>query len=411
MIEKGNLSSFNLERLREIHKCTDNQIMSVVSNARDFFPLVYMLLTETTRFYTTNFSELHKKIKREKRLLVFETPSRVQMTHEYTIEDSANLENDFYFLFNATERLSWLKIFIEEKRVSIASKEIVVFKLIEKLGNELDNLAFIIGEDKTVVANRLYNLSDGRPCFVEFNKVEHIGQQSLLLSLTFFDSIQNKKRNGLKRWWSPLQEKLLTYNYTTLSENATAWIYFKAPSDFNLKVKNKAEEQFVEYSKSNDDEITSIVLKPKDQSLSVNFDISVDVPDALSWWYNGMLYAAIITAIFCIGSVAFHVDDAITNVLNNISLAVIAALIATRGWLMSEEQVMKKMSIAYTILVGLLLFVTLVMSISSNNIKNVRNHDSTEISLEKDSVVIMPVNATSYQENDRSRIIVKLSGK
>lgn len=406
MIEKGNLSSFNLARLRDIHDCVDDQIVSIVSNSRDSFPLVYMLLTETTTFYTLNFSELHRRIKREKRLVVFETPSRVQMTHEYTIEDSGNLENGFHFLFNATERLSWLKIFLEEKRISIASKEIVVSKLVEKLGEELDRLAFIVREDKIAIANRLYNVSDGKPCFVEFNKAEHDGQQSLLLSISFFDSIQNKQRYEWKRWLSPLQEKLLTYNYTTLSGNATAWIYFKAPANFVLKVNNDAEERYVEHSKSNDDEITSIVLKPSGQSLSVNFNISVNVPDALSWWYNGMLYVAIITAVVCMRYIVLPTDEAITSVLNNVSLAVIAALIATRGWLMSEEQVMKKMSVWYTILVSVLLFLVFGISVRSNYVKHDTKMSTAISSIVNDSVAVAPLDTISHQEKDQSRITV-----
>lgn len=193
MIEKGSLSSFNLERARDINDVGDAQIVSIVSSNKESFPHIYELLTETTKFYTTCFPELRKRIKREKRLVVFETPSRVQMTHEYTIEDAGSLNNDFHFLFNASERLSWLKIFLEEKRISIASKEIVVFKLIEKLGDELERLAHIVCEDIIAIANRLYNASDGKPCFVEFNKAEHAGQQSLLLSISFFDSIQDGK--------------------------------------------------------------------------------------------------------------------------------------------------------------------------------------------------------------------------
>lgn len=408
MIEKGNLSSFNLARVRDIHECGDAQIVSIVSNARDSYPLVYLLLTETTKYYTTNFSELHQKIKREKRLVIFETPSRVQMTHEYTIEEAGNLENDFYFLFNATERLSWLTIFLEEKRISIASKEIVISKLIEKLGEELDSLAFIIREDKKAVANRLYNVSDGKPCFVEFNKAEHAGQQSLLLSLSFFDSIQDKKRNGLKRWWSPLQEKLLTFNYTTLSGNATSWIYFKAPTNFVLKVCNNAEERYVEHSKSNDDEITSIVLKPSGQSLSVDFDISVDVPDALTWWYNGMLYAAIIVFVTCVGSIVFSVDESVINILNNVSLTVVAALIATRGWLMSEEQVMKKMSIWYTILASVLLFLVLGISITTDIAKHDGKPCCSDTNVVKDSVSVMSTDTNSHKNNEEYRITLNI---
>lgn len=48
------------------------------------------------------------------------------MTHEYTIEGMNNQSQSFHFLFNTRERLSWLKIFLEDKRVSIASRAKVI---------------------------------------------------------------------------------------------------------------------------------------------------------------------------------------------------------------------------------------------------------------------------------------------
>ena len=92
MIETGNLSDFNLVRKRELSECNDTGIKDAVAGKADSFPLIYFLLTETTRFYTEQFAELQSHIMREKRLMVFETPSRVLMTHEYTIEDIGNLK-------------------------------------------------------------------------------------------------------------------------------------------------------------------------------------------------------------------------------------------------------------------------------------------------------------------------------
>lgn len=53
-----------------------------------------------------------------------------------------------------------------------------------------------------------------------------------------------------------------------------------------------------------------------------------------------------------------------TNTLSNSVYTVVAALIATRGWLMSEEQVMKKISNYYTVLVWLLLALVIAISIT-----------------------------------------------
>lgn len=366
MIETGNLSEFNDTRKRNISSCNDAKIVAILSENRDRFPNIYSLLTETTKFYAKNFSDLQKHIKREKRLVVFETPSRVSMTHEYTIEGAGNLSQGFYFLFNTRERLSWLKIFLEDKRVSIASRTKVVSLLTKILGTELDALAadlHILPEDTAI---RLYEASDGKPCFVEFNHKEYKGQQSLLLSITFFDSIRNKVSHCRKRWWSPLQEKQITYNYSTISRTANAWVYFKSPANFVLSVSNNATDGQYEASPSNDDEITSLVLTPKGENLSIDFKISIDVPNALKIWYNVMLYLACIE-VLC-GAILFSfiihtsISEKTIETFNNCSYAIIAALIATRGWLMSEEQVMKKISNLYTYIICILMAIIMIFS-------------------------------------------------
>lgn len=366
MIETGNLSEFNEIRKRDISSCNDAEIVAILSEKKNSFPNIYSLLTETTKFYTENFSDLQKYIKREKRLVVFETPSRVSMTHEYTIEGAGNISQGFYFLFNTRERLSWLKIFLEEKRVSIASRAKVVSLLMKKLDTELGNFAAVLHISPIDAAMRLYEASDGKPCFIEFNNKEYKGQQSLLLSITFFDSIRNKVSQCRKRWWSPLQEKEINYNYSTISGNANAWVYFKSPANFVLSVSNNATYGQYESSPSNDDEITSLVLTPKGEKLSIDFKISIDVPNALKRWYNVMLYLAylgVLCGLILVGDVLFGtVQNKIIETFNNCSYAIIAALIATRGWLMSEEQVMKKISNRYTYIICIL--IALIMTIS-----------------------------------------------
>lgn len=400
MIETGNLSEFNDARQREIYSCNDAEIIDILSKNSTRFPKIYSLLTETTKFYTENFRDLQQYIKREKRLVVFETPSRVSMTHEYTIEGPVDLLQGFYFLFNTRERLSWLKIFLEDKRVSIASRTKVESLLINKLGSELDSFARLLNSSKEDVAIRLYEASDGKPCFVEFNHTEYNGQQSLLLRINFFDSIRNKVSLCRKRWWSPLQEKEIIYNYSTMSGEANAWIYFKSPANFVISVSNNATEGQYEISPSNDDEIKSLVLTPKGEKLSVEFRILINVPDALKIWYNVMLYLAYFGVLW--GSVLFvnalcgSIHDKIIETFNNCSYAIIAALIATRGWLMSEEQVMKKISNYYTFIICILIIQITILSIvphtkSENNnrpLNSTQNIGNNDIPISLDSVFL-----------------------
>ena len=399
MIETGTLSDFNDARLRDISLCNDTEIVAILSEDQLRFPNIYCLLTETTKFYTENFSDLQKYIKREKRLVVFETPSRVFMTHEYTIEGAGDISQGFHFLFNTRERLSWLKIFLEDKRVSIASRTKVVSLLINKLGAELDLFAKSLNSSKEDVALRLYEASDGKPCFVEFNQKEYKGQQSLLLSITFFDSIRNKVSQYGKRWWSPLQEKQINYNYSTISGTANAWVYFKSPANFVLSVSNNAAYGQYEASPSNDDEITSLVLTPKGEKLSIDFKISINVPTALNVWYNVMLYLAylgVLWGLILVGNILWgSIQDKMIETFNNCSYAIIAALIATRGWLMSEEQVMKKISNRYTyiicILIAIIMTISFIPHTKSDNtnepIEMILDNKNNEHSISPDSVV------------------------
>lgn len=392
MIEIGNLSNFNIARKRELSECKDVEIAQVVHNNLSSFRAINNLLTNTTCFYTENFHELQQAIKREKRLVVFETPSRVLMTHEYTVEGIDKLKNGFYFLFNATERLSWLRVTLEERRVSIASKDKIRSYLKQKLGSEIKNMAKTLNKKEDEIVNRLYEASDGKPCFIEFNQKENKRQQSLLISVTFFDSIRNKKRLGCARLWSPLQEKVLNYNYSTLSGSASSWIYFKAPANFVLSADcSSSNNNNIEVSPSNDDEITSLVLKPNGEKLSIDFKISINVPKALKWWYNGILYIAILVLFFCFVALYYSICGQITkdiiDTLNNCVFAIVGALIATRGWLMSEEQVMKKMSNMYTILVCSFTILVMVISFTANIIAPKNNEKPNKV-LKKTTVII-----------------------
>ena len=419
MIETGNLSEFNEIRKRNISSCNDAEIVAILSEKKNSYPNIYSLLTETTKFYTENFSDLQKYIKREKRLVVFETPSRVSMTHEYTIEGAGNLSQGFYFLFNTRERLSWLKIFLEEKRVSIASRAKVVSLLMKKLDTELGNFAAVLHISPIDAAMRLYEASDGKPCFIEFNNKEYKGQQSLLLSITFFDSIRNKILHRGKRCWSPLQEKQISYNYSTISGTANAWVYFKSPANFVLSVTNNATDGQYEVSPSNDDEITSLLLTPKGEKLSIDFKISINVPNALNVWYNAMLYLAylgVLWGLVLVGNILCgSIQDKMIETFNNCSYAIIAALIATRGWLMSEEQVMKKISNHYTFIIWILIAIIMIISFvphtrpdnTNEPIETILDNKNNEHSISPDSVVYnihndKKSNTNEIQNNERN---------
>lgn len=81
-----------------------------------------------------------------------------------------------------------------------------------------------------------------------------------------------------------------------------------------------------------------------------------------------MLYVSIVVALICFGflmaSFKFMIPQSVVDILNNISFAMVAALIATRGWLMSEEQVMKSISNWYAALVGIMMLLIFSLAVT-----------------------------------------------
>lgn len=58
-------------------------------------------------------------------------------------------------------------------------------------------MAEILNKEENEIVNRLYEASDGKPCFIEFNQKENKGQQSLLISVTFLIQSEIKRDLGV----------------------------------------------------------------------------------------------------------------------------------------------------------------------------------------------------------------------
>ena len=106
MIEYGHFGDFNDKRRRSVpfrklkEALPEDLPNSFWNHFSTDYPLISLLLSETTRFYEEVFSELISHVAREKRQLVFETPNRVELTNEYELENLEDLADGDYFLFN-----------------------------------------------------------------------------------------------------------------------------------------------------------------------------------------------------------------------------------------------------------------------------------------------------------------------
>ena len=154
MIENGsfyelnNISELSFEGM--IQNANDSQHTSFASylesKEEDVFagayPQIYKFLTNATAFYERHFSSLQTYIKREKRQLQFETPSRINVSIELSIElpEKEAPVTGAQYLFNVKDKLNWLMIYQNGKHITVASRYIVQEKINEILGKEIKSL-------------------------------------------------------------------------------------------------------------------------------------------------------------------------------------------------------------------------------------------------------------------------------
>lgn len=384
MKERGSFNDFNNATKRPFKKMEDKLCpLDGVAALKDVsfeasFPKINKLLTETTAFYEENFGQLQEHIKREKRKLEFETPNRVLITHEYTLQNENQLNTGQYFLFNTTGRLAWLKIYEEGKHVCIASKQEVCEMLGNKLEFEVKSLAGLLKMKEPDLLYTLYEASDGKPCFVSFEKTS---TQVPLIKVEYYDSLKAQDPNGCS-FANPIIEKTIEYNYRPVHGQCSCWLYVKAPKDFHVVV---TPNSVVETTDSPDSEIYTGVWRSAEERTPVQFSMNIKVPSSLNVWYKGIYYLSAFVALF-IGVLFFlnlwdnevaWANRVIGNIPKGI-YALVAALITTRGWLMREEYVLGKLSKYYTFITFVLIVEAVALSFCDTSNRQTKEFSAVE---------------------------------
>lgn len=402
MIEKGRFNDFNTASRRPLGNCSlQSSNADFVEALKDksfaaLYPKITKLLTETTAFYEEHFRELQSHIKREKRKLEFETPNRALVTHEYTLQDATKLLSGQYFLFNTASRLAWLKIYQEGKHICIASKQEVCDKLKGVLGDEVRKLSALTQLSEDELLAHLYEHSDGKPCFISFEKTN---VDAPLLKLEYFDSLEKVGETKGVSLFNPIIQKEIEYSYRPVHGECSCWLYVKAPKDFHVDIKTEGN---VDNPKSQDQEIYTAVWRDNGERTSVTFDTKIIVPDSLKLWYKGIYWVSGGVAILIAVLLTLNLSDIECNVINRIIAnipkgiyALVAALITTRGWLMREEYCLGKLSKAYTFITFSLIIEAILLSACDTSVKQRDTHElpariictcDTSVVIKKDSV-------------------------
>ena len=356
---------FNSELKEEIE--TVDKIMT---------PLFHQFIHNSTDFYKENFRELEQCKRREKRLLEFETPNRAKITHEYDIVLFKEFDYDTYhFLFNPIDRLSWLKIRQKGERILIASKG-EIKKMVEvMLGSELKH------SNNADIFNHIWEEEKRYPCFVKIEKIERM---DFLLEAEFFDSIKENEKKCFRKFLSPINiinpfdERSISYVYEPL-KGYSSWLYVRAPKNFKISIPKKSlnynkEKNKIEFhnDKEPDPEINTLTIlnKQNEESHTVKMDIEIIIPSSRKVWFWAIYWISMLMVGVLLNSVyvkfcgsIYITNFALQNIDLRIILSLIAGIIATRGWLITEETILKRYSKYLTWALILLVILSVISTI------------------------------------------------
>ena len=228
----------------------------------------------------------------------------------------------------------------------------------------------------------------GLPCFIKLEKGQY---KNFLLTASYYDSIKENKPLKcffLKSIFSPLMERKIKYDYLPL-KGKSSWLYIKAPNNFNISIDKKNIEaqdvNIIDYANSGnidaDPGKLSLTILNKESSISlernvVSLNFCITVPPPLKAWFLSIYDIAIaILIMLCITvgneiwlyfwTPIFNIERPVMLLFENknfgsIIMGVVAAVITTRSWLISEETITRYYSIYLTRIIAFILILYVI---------------------------------------------------
>lgn len=311
-----------------------------------------LFVEDDRAFYAKHCHELTGHLAREKRILEFENPNRVKVTYEYDITASQNPlgtnKDDIVFLFLPDKRKSWMKIKAGERRLTIADGTKIRSVLFDVVKTDLVSLVKEAGYKGTEeeLWKEIWEDRKSIPCFVYTEQIKDLMATGGILEISFYDFLDVDAE--VKNLWIGLfDEKHYEYKYPMVAKG-NSWLYVKSPSRFDVAVTHNGGDA-VKPNQHNDPEIQSYTIFGGQLKNDVEFKIGVKVPSTLKLWYRalaclGYAFIGVFLAVALKAYLAGASKDDFSVVYAQVGICIIAAIIATRGWLMNEETVLGKLS-------------------------------------------------------------------
>lgn len=303
-------------------------------------------------FYKKFFGQFNAAVTREKKILVFENPNRMKVTYEFDVQ-GLKAGSTPLFVFLPDTRKNWLKIYWEGKRLPVVAAEVIKNSVLGVVEDDVRWVSDELGEADMVAFwdRKVWGGRTQLPCFVSGEQLSGDGQ----LVVEYYDSFDDYEHRGCL-----FDERRYTYNYV-LEAGKSHWIYVKAPDKFQIDLATK--DNRAERIEGNDPEIKAYRIYHGNDDVPVKFNLDVKVPKTLKWWY-GMVVSigmAFMLAFVSIGITLIVNKKTLTPVFAQVGISIVAAIIASRGWMMNDETVLKRVSNLMTILAILILSCLVVL--------------------------------------------------
>ncbi|MBQ3812063.1 MAG: hypothetical protein II841_00685 [Bacteroidales bacterium] len=324
-----------------------------------------LFVEDELSFYKTYFNHFTSHIIREKKILEFENPNRIKITYEFDINRLDKMSTDPLFVFLPDTRKNWMKVMWGGERLTIASSESVRDAIYQIVEDDLSSVKSAIGKEGTVFQFWEDEFWPGHiPCFVNGSFIQQETENGQMV-IEYYDSFENYNPVGLK--WGLFDERRYSYDYA-LESGSSHWIYLKAPAKFQIDL--TTDDKRATPIKGNDPEVKAYRIIPSEATGSVRFNIDVKVPETLKWWYRMIviLAAAYTVAFGIIASKMICNGLDLSPVFAQVGISLVAAIIATRGWIMNDETVLKRVSYIMTgLALGILVLLVVMYSMAGFN--------------------------------------------
>ena len=318
---------------------TKNACLSLPENSA-----LHLFCSNESEFYRQHFNRFTNCVTREKKILEFENPNRIRITYEFDVKDLVETTEPL-FVFLPNTRKNWMKVFWDGKRLPVCSADQVKNIVYDIVKDDLSRLQGILQFKDSTLDFWNNKIWPGHiPCFVEGAFASNSMKTGQLI-VEFYDSFETFDPVGHD--CGLFDERRYSYDYT-IEYGTSHWIYVKAPEKFQVVMSTK--DTRADMIKGNDPEIQAYRIHPGRNSDPIHFSIDVRVPITLKWWYGtivilGILFIPTFVIISCF---LIAKGKQLTPAFAQVGISLVAAIIATRGWMMNDETVLRRVSLKMT---------------------------------------------------------------